>query len=104
MLAIYEYVLPLVLETKFCTHTEVRVTLQCILIVAFLDSRQEDKKLLTKWEQVFSKFNLLLISLWLQFLFAVTIPKYLKFSTFPNSFVCIQNPVERLLSSLHPYA
>jgi hypothetical protein len=45
------YALPLMLETKFHTHTKAlaEIWFLCILTCTFLDRRQEDKRLWTKW-------------------------------------------------------
>jgi hypothetical protein len=60
-------------ETKFRTHTEPQdkyyIVLH-ILIFTFLDSRREYKKWFwTEWKQALQKFNILVISSWIKFLF-----------------------------------
>jgi hypothetical protein len=38
------------------------------LIFTFLDSKQNDRKLWSEWQQAFPKFELLLIPMWMQFI------------------------------------
>jgi hypothetical protein len=52
-----------------------------ILIFKFLERRLEEKRLWTEWTKAFPKFNLLLISLWMQLWFATVVPKYLNSAT-----------------------
>jgi hypothetical protein len=59
-----------------------KIVVLYILIVKFLESKWEDKILWTDWPQAFPEFNLLLISLWMQFWFVTVILKYLNFAAF----------------------
>ena len=47
----------------------------------FLESKLEDKRFSTKWQQEFPVFNLFLISSWIQFWCVKVVTKYLNFST-----------------------
>jgi hypothetical protein len=55
-------VLPLMLETKFHTHTESyrQNYYLYIVIVTFLDSRREDKRFRSECQKALPEFNLLL--------------------------------------------
>jgi len=57
-----------------------------ILIFKFLDSKLEDKRFCTEWQQAFLEFNLLLISSWIEFWFVKVVPKYWNNSTFRRNY------------------
>lgn len=46
----------------------------------FFDSRREDERFWNGQQQAFPEFNMLLISLWLYFLFVITVTRYLNFA------------------------
>ena len=46
-----------------------KIIVMYTLIFKFLDSKLEDKKFCTEWQQAFTDFNLLLISSWIEFWF-----------------------------------
>jgi hypothetical protein len=88
--------------TKFHTHTKTtgKIIVLCILIFTFSDSKLEDKRFFTEYQQAFPDFNLLLISSWTEFCFVRAIFKYLmglgllaprpiNFSTMWRLVVCI---------------
>jgi len=58
-----------------------KITLPCILIFIFLDSKPEDRRFCTEWHQAFPDFSLPLISSWMEFWPVRVVPKYLKFCT-----------------------
>jgi hypothetical protein len=45
-----------------------------VLTFTFLDSRRDDKRLWTEWQQAFPEFSLLLISSWIQFWSVSVVP------------------------------
>jgi hypothetical protein len=49
----------------------------------------KDKIFWTAWNQTFSKFNLLLISLWKKFWFVTINPKYFNFATFLKDLLAV---------------
>jgi hypothetical protein len=51
------------------------------LIFIYLNSKLEDKRFRTEWEQAFPDFNLLLISSWMELWFVKVVPKYFNPST-----------------------
>jgi hypothetical protein len=51
-----------------------------ILTFTFPDSRPEDRRLWTKWQQAFREFSQLLISLRMQFSSVSVVPSYLNFA------------------------
>jgi hypothetical protein len=53
-----------------------------ILIFTLLYSELEDKRFCAEWQQAFPDFNLLFISLWMQFWCVSVVPKYLDCSQF----------------------
>jgi len=55
-----------------------------ILSFTFLDSKLEDKRLFTRWQQAFSAFNLLLVSSAMKSLFVSIVPVYLNFTRLSN--------------------
>lgn len=60
--------IPLMWDSKLDTHTKQQETLVLyILIFMFWNVRKEDKRFLTKWQQAFPEFKLLLIALWILF-------------------------------------
>jgi hypothetical protein len=59
-----------------------KITVFCILTCMFLKRRREGKKLWREMWQIFHRFNLLLISLWMVLWFVIVVPSYLKFATF----------------------
>jgi len=61
--------------------TKDKIMVLYILIFKFLDSRLEDKRFCTEWQQAFLDFNLLLIPSWIEFWFVKFIPKYMNSST-----------------------
>ena len=60
-----------------------------ISVFKSVDSKLEDKRLCTEWQQAFPDFNLLLISSWIEFWFFKVVPKYLNSSTLPNELLSI---------------
>jgi hypothetical protein len=62
--------------------TKGKITVLCILIFTFLDSRWEDRMFWTQRRQALPEFNLTLISLWIKFWSVTVVPKYLNFATF----------------------
>jgi hypothetical protein len=60
-----------------------KITVLYILIFIFWDSRREDKRFWTEWQQALLEFNLLLISSWIRLSFVI-VPKYLNCATFSN--------------------
>jgi len=77
---------PAISATKFHTHTkqQAKITVLCILVFKFLDSKVEDKPFCTEWQQKFPGLNLFLISSWIEFWFFKVGPKYLNSSTIPK--------------------
>ena len=55
-----------------------------ISIFTFLDSKLQDKRFFTKWQQASPEFNLLLISSAMKFLFVSIVPIYLNFTRLSN--------------------
>jgi hypothetical protein len=62
-----------------------------ILIFKFLDSKLEDKRFCTEWQQAFPDFNLLLISSWIEFWSVKVVTKYMKSSTLSKAISSIFN-------------
>ena len=54
----------------------------CILIFIFLDSKLEDTRFFTEWENEFPDLNLFLISSWMQFDLLMLFPRSELFHTF----------------------
>jgi hypothetical protein len=50
-----------------------------------LDSRREDKRFCTEWQQALPEFSLLLISSWIRIWFVIIVLKYLNCATFSNN-------------------
>ena len=69
-----------------------KITVLCILTCKFLDSKLQDKRFCTKWQQAFPDFRLLLISSRLKFLFRKFVPKYLNCSTLSHDLLSIFTP------------
>jgi hypothetical protein len=86
------YVLLLVWETKYHTHRKQRVRLCLFFILIFksLKRRRQDRRFWAEWYQTFPEFNMLLISLWMQFWFATIVPKYLNFTTFSKDSLSVR--------------
>jgi hypothetical protein len=57
-----------------------RITVLCVLTFTFLDSRREDRRLWTQWQQAFPEFSLLLISSCMQFWSVIVVPRHLNFA------------------------
>ena len=57
-----------------------KITVLYILIFIFLDSKLEDKRFYSEWQQAFPDFSLLLISSWIEFWFVMVVPKYMNCS------------------------
>jgi hypothetical protein len=55
----------------------------------FLDSRREDRRFWTEWQQAFPEFNLILISSWDKYWFLTVVPKYLNCVTFLKHLLAI---------------
>jgi hypothetical protein len=55
----------------------------------FLDSKPEDKRFCTEWQQAFPFFNLPLISFWIEFWFVRVVTKYWNPSTLPKELLSI---------------
>ena len=51
-----------------------------------MDSKLEDKRFCTKWQQAFPDFSLLLISSWIEFCFVTAFRRHLKCSTLSKEF------------------
>jgi len=66
-----------------------KIGFMCIFIFTFLDSKREDKRFCTEWQQAFPGFNLLLISSWIEFWFAKFVTRYLKCSTISKELLYI---------------
>ena len=47
----------------------IKIIVLYILILKFLDSKPENKRFCTEWQQAFPEFSLLLISSWIEFLY-----------------------------------
>jgi hypothetical protein len=76
-------------EMKF--YTPCKIIVLYILVYMFLDSGRDHSRVCTKWKRALPEFNLLLISLWIQFWFVGIIPMYLNFATHlsvPLSYIC----------------
>ena len=58
-----------------------KIIVPYVLIFIFFDSKLEDKRFRTEWEQAFPDFMLLLISSRMQFWFVMIVPKYFNCST-----------------------
>jgi len=58
-----------------------KITLPCISLFIFLDSKPEDRRFCTEWHQAFPDFSLPLISSWMEFWPVRVVPKYLKWCT-----------------------
>jgi len=58
-----------------------KITVLYISIFKSLDSKLEDKRFCTEWQQAFPDFNLLLISTWIEFWSVKGFPKYLNSCT-----------------------
>jgi hypothetical protein len=54
-----------------------------------LDSKLEDKRFCTEWQQAFPDFNLLFISSWMEFWSVKAVPKYLNCSTLSQELLSI---------------
>ena len=80
-------------------------TMFCIFqFLIVLDSKGVGKTLWTKWHQTFPRFNLLLISLFMQFLFVRVIPNYLKCPTLLNNLLSfVLHSVENTWKYMHNY-
>jgi len=63
--------------TKFHTHTkqQAKLLVLYILIFKFLDSKLEDKRLCTEWQQAFPDLYLHLISSGIEFWCVKAVPK-----------------------------
>ena len=55
----------------------------------FLNSKLEDKRSCSEWQQAFPDFNLLLLSSWIEFWFIKVFPKYLISSTLSKEWLSI---------------
>jgi hypothetical protein len=65
-------------------RTTGKIIVLYIQILTFLDSRRENKRHWTEWQQ----FSLLIFS-WIRFWFVTVIPKYLNCATFPKNLLAI---------------
>ena len=63
-------------EVPHSYKTKSKITVPYILNFIFLDSKLEDRRFCTKWQQSFPDFNLLLISSWMQFTWLFTSKKF----------------------------
>jgi hypothetical protein len=60
-----------------------------ILIFMFLDSRREDERFWSEWQQASPQFNLHLISSWIKFWFVTFVPKYPNCATFSEDLLAV---------------
>jgi hypothetical protein len=56
-------------------YTTGKITVLYVLFFKFLERRLKDKRFCAQRQQIFSEFNLLLIS-WMEFWFVIFVPKY----------------------------
>jgi hypothetical protein len=63
-------------EKKF-HKTTLKIIVSYILIFMFLDSRREDKKFWTEWQQALHEFHVVLISSRIKFWSITFFPQYL---------------------------
>ena len=66
-----------------------KVIVLYILIFKFLDSKLEDKRFCTDWQQALPDVYLFLISSWIAFWFVRVVPKYVKSFTVPKNLLLI---------------
>jgi hypothetical protein len=60
-----------------------------VLIFKFLDSKLEDKRFYTEWQQAFPEFSLFLISSWIEVWYVKVVPRYLNSSTLSNKLLSV---------------
>jgi hypothetical protein len=74
ILSLYSY--PIVRDqVSHACKTTGRITVVCILIFIFVDSKLEDKKCWTRWLQALPNFSLLLMFSWMVLWFVRVVPK-----------------------------
>ena len=61
-------------------ETTGNIIVLCIFNLVCLDSKMEDKRFCTEWQQAFPDFNMLLISFWMECWFVKFVPNYTKCS------------------------
>ena len=70
-------------------NTTGRIIFLYILIFKFLDSKLEDKRFCTKWQQTFPDFNPLVTFTWIKFWLIKVVPKYFNSSILPKELLSV---------------
>jgi len=72
-------------------YTTCKIIVLYILILKFLDSKLEDKRFSSEWQQAFPEFNIqcVPISSWIELWFVKVVPKYLNSSNFSKKLLLI---------------
>jgi hypothetical protein len=82
------YVLPLISEIKFYTHTEPQAKLwSCNSNFHAFDSRRQDRRLWTERQQALQELNIFLISSWIKFWLLLLFPHILAVTYFQTTFL-----------------